>query len=168
VDKINLVFSENLGLVILIVAATAVVGLVITVINASRLRSITGPFAWLSGGSGEKSDSLPMLLKSVENLGRDVEHLKSDVEGIILENKRHFKKIGLVRYDAFDGVAGHQSYSLCLLDDNKNGVLISSLVGRNFARSYAIKIAAGEASRELGDEEAGALKEALDEGSGFH
>jgi hypothetical protein len=161
VDNITLVFSENLGLVILLVALAAIAGLVIAIVNAKKLRSLTGPFAWVSGGNGGKVDSLPVLLQSVENLSRDVGAIKTDIGSIVSENKKHFKRIGLVRYDAFDGIAGQQSYSLCLLDDNKDGVLISSLVGKDFARSYAIEIARGEASRKLGEEEVKALREAL-------
>ena len=35
-------------------------------------------------------------------------------------------------------------YSLCLLDDNRNGLIISSLVGNNFSRGYAIEIKDGK------------------------
>jgi len=58
-------------------------------------------------------------------------------------------------------VAGQQSYSLCLLDANNDGVVLSSLVGTNFSRGYAVEIRSGEAQRKLGDEEAKALAEAL-------
>lgn len=164
-ESITLFFSENLSFVVFCVAGVAVVALVFAVVNAVRLRSIIRPFAWVSEESSDKTDTLPMLLKSVENISRDVETLKSNVEGINQEGKTHFKRMGLVRYDAFDGIAGQQSYSLCLLDDKKNGVLISSLVGKDFARSYAIEIAAGAASRELGDEEGSALDQALNRGT---
>jgi hypothetical protein len=160
VNSITLVFSENLGFVLIFLAVIAVAALIIAVINFARLRSLTGPFSWISGGDNTV-DSLPALLGSVERLDHDVDVIKDEIEAMKVEGKRHFKRIGLVRYDAFDSLAGQQSYSLCLLDDNKNGVLISGLVGKDFSRSYAIEIAAGQASRKLGEEEANALKEAL-------
>ena len=159
-DSINLVFSENLGLVVIFVAAIAVAALIVAVVNANKLRSLTSPLSWITGGDSS-ADSLPALLGSVERLDHDVDVIKDEIEAINAESKRHFKRIGLVRYDAFEGIAGQQSYSLCLLDDNKNGILISSLVGKDFARSYAIGIDSGQASRKLGEEEATALNEAL-------
>lgn len=163
-DDLTTVFSLNLGPVLLFVALVAVLGLVLAAVNAVRLRSITGPFAWVAGGK-TKGDSLPALLKTIETLGRDVDRLKSELERITAESRHHIKRVGLVRYDAFEGIAGQQSYSLCLLDDKKDGVLISSLVGRDFARSYAIEITGGEASRKLGDEEASALSQAIMRGA---
>jgi len=160
VNNITLVFSENLGFVIIFVAAIAVAALIIAAINFNKLRSLTGPFAWISGGDSTV-DSLPALLGSVERLDHDVSVMKDEIEALKIDGRRNFKRVGLVRYDAFDGLAGQQSFSLCLLDDNKNGILISGLVGKDFSRSYAIEITDGHASRKLGEEEASALKQAL-------
>ena len=97
----------------------------------------------------------------VSTLFRDAEAFRTAIDVMVEENKKHFKRIGLVRYDAFDGIAGQQSYSLCILDDNKNGYVLSNLVGRDFSRSYAIEIANGEAPRKLGQEEGEALRLAV-------
>ena len=159
-DNINLVFSENLGVIAIVIAVIAVAALIVSAVNARKIRSLTAPFSWISGGDNTV-DSLPVLLSSVERLDHDVDSIKTEIERMNVDGKRHFKRIGLVRYDAFEGIAGQQSYSLCLLDDNKNGVLLSTLVGKDFARSYAIEISDGAASRKLGEEEASALREAL-------
>ncbi len=164
-DNINLVFSENLGVIAIIIAAIAIAALITAAVNARKIRSLTAPFSWISGGDNTV-DSLPALLGSVERLDHDVDSIKTEIELMAIESKRPLKHIGLVRYDAFEGIAGQQSYSLCMLDDNKNGVLLSSLVGKDFARTYAVEISAGAASRKLGEEEASALREALNRKSG--
>jgi hypothetical protein len=51
-----------------------------------------------------------------------------------------------------------------MLDDLRNGVLITSLVGREFSRSYAVEVKDGQPSRKLGDEETAALQKALEAG----
>jgi hypothetical protein len=123
-----------------------------------RLQAVTRPFSWISGQWDGDTDSLPALLQTVEKNAKGIEGLNSAIAAMTDENRKHFKHIGLVRYDAFDGVAGQQSYSLCLLNDLKNGFVLTNLVGRDFSRSYAIEISGGEAPRKLGAEEAQALK----------
>jgi hypothetical protein len=78
-----------------------------------------------------------------------------DVQG------RAFSSIGLVKYNAFEDIGGMQSYSLCLLTREKNGVILTNLVGRNSTRGYALEVTEGNPSRKLSDEEQRALETAL-------
>lgn len=69
--------------------------------------------------------------------------------------------VGLVRFNAFDDVGGEQSFAVVLLDKDKNGVVLSSLYGRQDARVYAKTISAGQGERPLSAEEQQALNKAL-------
>lgn len=158
---LNDVLAQNLTVVLAAVAVVAVVALLMGAVALSRLRLVTRRFAWVTGDGAGSPDTLSALLRTVEANAADVGKIKATVDRMIEDGRRHFKHVGLVRYDAFEGVAGQQSYSLCLLDDNRNGILLSSLVGREFTRSYAVEIKDGQASRKLGDEEASALGTAL-------
>jgi hypothetical protein len=160
----NTFVNQNAGALVLVVGFVAVVAFVLGVMAFFRLGTIAKPFSWLSGRSDGGLDSLPALLQTVENNAKDIEQTRAAVEALSAEGRSHFKRIGLVRYDAFDGVAGQQSYSLCLLDDNRNGFVLSNLVGANFTRSYAIEILGGEAPRKLGEEEGKALHLAINRG----
>jgi len=157
----NAFVSQNAGVFAAVIGLVAVAALAVAVVAFFRLQSVTRPFAWLSGQWDGEIDSLPALLQTVEKNSKRVEEIQAAIDQIVVENQAHFKRIGLVRYDAFDGVAGQQSYSLCLLDDNRNGFVLSNLVGRDFTRSYAIEILAGEAPRKLGQEESQALELAV-------
>jgi hypothetical protein len=68
---------------------------------------------------------------------------------------------GLVRYDAYGEVSGHQSVSIALLDGRKSGIVLSSILHRDQARLYAKQVRDGEADVELSPEEAEALRLAL-------
>lgn len=145
-------------------AAVALVAFVVAVMALAHIRKLSRRFSWVLGGDTSSVDTLPALLRAVENNQQDIVALKSAVEAAGLEARTHFKRLGIVRYNAFDGVAGQQSYSLCLLDENRNGILISNLVGTNFARGYAVEIKSGEPARPLGDEESQALNAATKNG----
>lgn len=160
-QNLTSILSHNLSIVVTVLAVLAVVAIATAVANASRIRSITGRFAWVTGEGGGSPDTLDALLRTVQSNQRAIGVINSTLERVAEDGKTHLRRVGMVRYDAFEGIAGHQSFSLCILDDHRDGVLITSLVGREFSRSYAVEIKAGAPSRKLGDEEAAALQNAL-------
>lgn len=66
----------------------------------------------------------------------------------------------LLRYDALDGAGGRQSLSLALLDAGSNGVVLTAIQDREYARIYVKQVAAGESDVELSPEERRALDQA--------
>ena len=70
------------------------------------------------------------------------------------------RRTGLVRFNPFSDAGGDQSFSLALLDDRKNGVVISSLYGREINRVYAKPIENGSSTYQLSDEEKEAIARA--------
>jgi Protein of unknown function (DUF4446) len=80
-------------------------------------------------------------------------------EGLINATVRH---VGLLRYDAFEDVGGRLSFSCALLDDHGNGVVLTSINGRQDTRVYAKPIAQGESPYNLSGEEEEAIRQALD------
>ena len=73
-----------------------------------------------------------------------------------------------MRYDAFDDIRGQQSFSVCLLDANLNGVLITSIAGRMDSRTYAKPVHAGSCEAATSDEEGRAIARAKESLSDVH
>lgn len=142
-------------------AVVAVAALLFSIVNSLRLKRVDRRFPWLANPEGSSVDSLASLLQAVEKNAQEISDVRIMISQVVNDGRRHFKHVGLIRYDAFEGLAGQQSYSLCLLDEDRNGVLLSSLVGNNFNRSYAIEIREGQAPRKLGAEETKALEVAV-------
>lgn len=69
---------------------------------------------------------------------------------------------GLVRYDAYGEMSGHQSTSIALLDAERNGVVLSSIMHRDAARLYAKQVHEGRGELELSPEESEAVRLALE------
>jgi hypothetical protein len=67
----------------------------------------------------------------------------------------------LVRYDAYGEMSGRQSTSIALLDANRSGVVLSSILHRDQARLYAKAVHQGEPELELSPEEDEAVRLAL-------
>lgn len=157
--------DQTIFIALAVITGLALGSLIVGLLAFSRVRTISKRFAWAVGQDAGSTDTLPALLRAVETNSRDVGILKDSFEVAVVEGRTHFKRMGIVRYNAFDGVAGQQSYSLAILDANNTGILISNLVGTNFARGYAVEIKGGEPARPLGDEERAAVEAAMKNGN---
>lgn len=67
------------------------------------------------------------------------------------------QRTGFHRFNAFPGVGGELSFSIALLDANLDGLIVTSIYGREDARVYAKQVKAGQAVSLLSDEEQLAL-----------
>lgn len=74
-------------------------------------------------------------------------------------------KIGLVKYDAFEGMGGSLSFAIALMDSNNNGVVLNCMHSREGCFAYAKELIRGESYVALSDEEKEAIERAktLDE-----
>ena len=75
--------------------------------------------------------------------------------------KAAIQRVGLVRYDAFEDVGGRLSFSCAMLNDEGDGVVVTSINGRQDTRVYAKPVYRGESMHNLSEEEAAAIREAM-------
>ena len=85
-----------------------------------------------------------------------------------LQNKSKFsiQKVEMVRFNPFNEVGSNQSFSLALLDDNNNGLVITSLYTRQENRVYGKPIQAGNSEYTLSNEEKQAIEKAVKQNNG--
>jgi hypothetical protein len=88
----------------------------------------------------------------------DLEGLRSEVQALRLEASDALRHLAVVRYDAFGDMGGRLSWSLALLDDGGNGVVLTSIHGRSEARTYAKNIASWSCDQAMSPEEEEAVK----------
>jgi len=106
--------------------------------------------------------NLKEVLKKLKVLEVNLGELSQDLKELKAESRSHFKKIGFVRYNPFSGVGGDQSFSIALLNDHNNGVVLTSLFSREGNRVYAKIVEKGVSPHVLSDEEKQAIKEAIE------
>jgi hypothetical protein len=76
----------------------------------------------------------------------EIDRLAHKLDKEIDQNKLHLQKVGFKRFNPFTNTGGNQSFSLCLLDENSTGIVISSLHSRESTRLYAKNIVKGKSS----------------------
>ena len=93
-------------------------------------------------------------------LPEDVVGLRQEVAALKAESAGALRHLGIVRYDAFSDTGGRLSWSVALLDDAGDGVVMTAIHGRSEARSYAKSITGWECDQPLSPEEADAVESA--------
>lgn len=84
-------------------------------------------------------------------------------ECIRIENhmKGCIQKVSVIRFKAFDDVGSDLSFSIALLDDNNDGVILTGIYGRQESTTYAKPIDKGISRYDLSDEELTVLNQAI-------
>jgi Protein of unknown function (DUF4446) len=90
----------------------------------------------------------------------DLEGLRGEVQALRREAAEALRHLAVVRYDAFSDMGGRLSWSLALLDESGDGVVLTSIHGRSEARTYAKNIAGWSCDQQLSPEEAEAVTSA--------
>ncbi len=80
--------------------------------------------------------------------------------GAIGRSGSAISRIGLARFDAFDDTGGGQSFALALIDEEGDGVVLTTLHSRQSTRVYVKDIRGGVADAPLSVEEEHALRKA--------
>jgi uncharacterized protein YlxW (UPF0749 family) len=96
--------------------------------------------------------------RKAPELPTDVQGLRGEVHALRAEVSDALRHLSVVRYDAFGDMGGHLSWSLALLDDAGNGVVLTSIHGRSDARTYAKGVTEWSCDQQLSPEEEEAIK----------
>ena len=105
-----------------------------------------------------------MLLGHIDetrSVAQENEKLKAETKRIDDLLKRALTRVSVVRFRAFEDMGSDLSYSVALLDSHNNGVVMSSIFGREDSRSYVKPIENGTSTYQLTAEEEQALREAM-------
>lgn len=152
-----------------IAAITIVFGAVIFLLALScaylylRLRRLEVSYGVLTRGTEGKNfvEIVNENIAETELLIDEVKHLSDMYASLLKRMAGSIQHIGVVRYDAFRDVGGIMSFSVALLDDRGNGLVLTSIYGRMESRTYAKPIVEKNSSYELSPEEKEAIRLAM-------
>ncbi|HKO33515.1 MAG TPA: DUF4446 family protein [Candidatus Limnocylindria bacterium] len=162
-DDLNRVLTDNLAAVLIVMAVAIVVLLVMVILQSIRVGRAVDTYRQLvrDGTGGSLDEVLQSHVARVEEVRgrlREIDAVQATLEHRTQTSIQH---IGLVRFNPFEDTGSDQSFALALLDDRRDGVVISSLHGRTNTRLFAKPVEGGGSSHTLSDEEAQAIRVAL-------
>lgn len=122
--------------------------------------------AFLTGKDGNNLEEVILRrFKEIDALKVQAKTNKDNIAAINEEMLSVYKKVGIVKYDAFNEMGGKLSFALAMLDKSNNGYLINAMHSREGCYTYIKEIVKGESYITLCDEERKALTEAINSDS---
>ena len=149
-------------IIILVLAILTVALLSTTSILLVKVSSLTKKYnAFMKGSDGHTLESTILTkFKEIDILKEESKYTSEKLNITCETLITAYQKIGIVKYDAFKEMGGKLSFSLCLLDDENNGFILTSMHTREGCYTYVKEIIKGESFVVLAAEERKALDEA--------
>lgn len=151
-------FTIDITIIILIVLIIAVIVLIAFVV---RLNSKLKKFL-----IGTSSNNLDESIISVNNSVKDFENFRTELEKYLVTVEKRLKKsvqgVHTVRFNPFKGTGsgGNQSFATAFLNEDNDGVVISSIYSREHTSVFSKPIKNGVSEYELSGEEKEAIANA--------
>ncbi|ACV61679.1 hypothetical protein Dtox_0769 [Desulfofarcimen acetoxidans DSM 771] len=114
---------------------------------------------------GPTGTDLEQLLMNYSQVVKEIEQLTKEAKKEQLEMKVKLAKClntpQLLRFNAFDNMGSDLSFSMSMLNEQGDGVVITSLYGREENRLYAKPVYDGKSDYILSDEEKAVVEKTL-------
>lgn len=153
----------DMGIVILVMIILLIATLVITIINMRSIKNFQRKYYKFFKGKNAKSLETEIYRMFEENrhMQSEIKENRSDITNINRRMVNTIQKMGMVKYDAYNEMGGKLSFSLALLDEKNDGIVLNSVHSSEGFYSYIKKIEGGNSKIELSKEEKQALSKAL-------
>ena len=152
-------FGSSAGTMAVVALVLALLALGGVVFMLARQQRLLGQYQHLMTGmsGGNLEEVLNEHIAHVRETETRVEAL--DQLAHRLEKAAYFsmQHMGIVRYNPFGDTGGDQSFAIALVDGHGNGVVLSSLHGRDMTRVYGKPLHKWESTYSLTDEEKQAI-----------
>ena len=153
--------STDIAVIILFVIVILQFIWIITII--SKCNKLTKRLNKFTSGHDAASFE-QVLVKRFSEMKQVVKNEKKQNKEIDMVNDKFlttFCKIGLVKYDAFKEMSGKLSFSLALLTENHDGIILTSMHSREGCFTYCKEVTNEESYYILSEEERLALNVAM-------
>ncbi len=146
--KLEIAFFALIGI-------TLVVGVIWMMITEKRLKRFF---------SGKKAKDLEEVIsaleKNIEKLNKEKEGIEKNISVIGMKLKKSVRGLETIRFNPFPDQGSNQSFAIGMLNEEGDGVVISSLYSRDRMSVFAKPVKNNKSEYELSAEEKEALKRA--------
>ena len=155
--------TDTFLIIILLISVLSIILLILNHLKLTKIKNEYSEFMKKLGNGKNIDENLKVYMdrvQKVEDLNKEIiqycESLDKTVDTCI-------QKIGIVRYNAFKDVGSNLSFTLSLLNNNNNGVVLNGIYSRDNSNIYAKPIKDGKSEYILSDEEKEAIEKAINE-----
>ena len=162
--ELNRLLTDNLAIAFGVLAGLVLLLVVGFLVQSMRIGRAVRAYRELvrDQDGGTLHDRLVGSAEQAVRAGERMDEMEAMHSVIDQRTRRSLQHIGLVRYNPFDDTGSDQSFAIALLDDQRDGIVLSSLHGRTNTRIFAKPVADGGSPHNLSDEESQAIRIAVE------
>ncbi len=156
--------NSTLSILAVVAVAIAVVAFVWAIVLGVRVRGMRRQYLALQGPDGTAESFVEAVSRKTDEVNAlrdDVSELRARIQQARVELGQAVRHVSVIRYDAFGDMGGRLSFSIALLDDGGDGLVMSSINGRTETRTYVKPVQSARSEQTLSPEEIQAITEAM-------
>lgn len=137
----------------------AAVAMLVAVIALVQLRTVRKDLMLVRGVDGETSfvEAVAQHVRHTKALQSDVEKVQAQLAIAQRDVSAALRHVSVVRFDAFGDMGGRLSFTTALLDDNGDGLLLTSIHGHTESRMYLKTVVGRKVDGRISPEEEEAI-----------
>jgi len=132
-----------------------IIGAVWMVITEKRLKRF-----FLGKKAKDLEDTIIFLEREIAKLNQAKENIEKDIGTINVKLKKSVRGLETIRFNPFPDQGSNQSFAIGMLNEEGDGVVISSLYSRERMSVFAKPVKNGRSEHELSTEEKEVIKKA--------
>lgn len=153
----------DIGYILLALVILTIVLIILNIVSLVKISNLKKRLRKFMKGKDARSLEKEIIALHEDNkfLKNATDTNKKDIRDLNKRFAKAFQKIGIVKYDAYQQMGGLLSFSLALLDEDNNGLILNSVHSTEGCYTYTKEVVYGECKLELSNEEKVALDQAM-------
>ena len=161
-EQIILLLNEYLLYIVLGLVVFVVILLILLIMNYSKMRKIQKRYEkFMSKENVDLEELLVQYTKKISILLQNEKDIFAAIKAIEKVQEKCIQKVGIVRYKAIANTGADLSFTIALLDQHDDGVVLNGIYSRDGSYTYAKPIQDAKSTYKLSEEEEQALQQAI-------
>lgn len=162
---LEIIKNEYVILGIIVVNIILIILYVSNAIKLNRINKEYRSFMKKIGKGDDIEENLKLYINRVEKVEKENKEIENYCESLNKEIAKTIKKVGIVRYNAFKDTGSDLSFTLALLNEHNDGVVLNGIYSREMSNIYAKPIKDGKSKYTLSEQEEEAINKAISSNS---
>lgn len=160
-EILNIIKSDTFIIGFVLLNFIIFIGFMVMIIKMTRLSKRYNEFIKKLGNGKNIEEDLENYMYRVERVEKYNAELSQYCKTLNEDMSNCIQKIGIVRYNAFKDTGSDLSFTLALLNDNNDGVVLNGIYSREMSNIYAKPVQEGKSKYTISQEEKQAIDQAI-------
>ena len=159
---IHTIGIENFMTILVVLNIVLLIAFIIAIIKIFGINKKYKNFMQKLGNGNNIEEDLENYMYRVERVEKQNAEITSFIKELDKDFEKSIQKVGIVRYNAYKDTGSDLSFTLAMLDENNNGVVLNGIYSRETSNIYAKPVENGKSSYILSEEEQEAIRRAIE------